>query len=140
MRSASLFIAVILLASCGTKKEPIDLDMLNGYWVIEEVTFPDNSVKTYDISTTIDFFTFKDGKGFRKKVKPSLDGTFTTSDDAIPFIIAEEEGGVYLQYNNDMEKWGEEVEKLQANILSLRNADGILYTYSRYEPIVITDE
>jgi hypothetical protein len=140
MRSAWPFLCVILLVGCGSKKEPFDLEMLNGYWVIEKVSFPDNSFKTYDISTTIDFFSYEDGKGFRKKVKPSLDGIYTTSDDAIPFVKVEEEGAVYLQYTNDSESWEEEVQILQANIFSVRNAEGIQYTYSRYEPIAITDE
>ncbi|MDH3796380.1 MAG: hypothetical protein OER83_05865, partial [Flavobacteriaceae bacterium] len=60
MRTVWLFLGVIFLVGCGSKKEPIDLDMLNGYWEIEKVSFPDSSVKTYDISTTIDFFTFGD--------------------------------------------------------------------------------
>ncbi|MDH3697900.1 MAG: hypothetical protein OEQ81_04495 [Flavobacteriaceae bacterium] len=140
MRTVWLFLGVIFLVGCGSKKEPIDLDMLNGYWEIEKVSFPDSSVKTYDISTTIDFFTFGDGKGFRKKVKPTLDGIYTTSNDAIPFIKVEEEGGVYLRYSNESESWEEEVQLLQANLLRLRNAEGIQYTYSRYEPIAITDE
>jgi len=140
MRKSLLLLVVLLLFNCGPKNVPLEMDSLNGYWEIEEVSFPDKSVKTYDISTTIDFFTYKDGKGFRKKVQPRLDGTYTTSDDAIPFIKVEVEGTVYLRYTNEQESWEEEVQLLQANMLRLRNAAGIQYTYSRYEPIAITDE
>lgn len=136
----SLLLGVLLLFNCGPKNAALEMDSLNGYWEIEEVFFPDKSIKTYDISTTIDFFTYKDGKGFRKKVQPSLDGTYTTSDDAIPFIKVEVEGTVYLRYTNGQESWEEEVQLVQANMLRLRNAAGIQYTYSRYEPIAITDE
>jgi len=140
MRNSLLFLGVLLLFNCRPKNAALEMHSLNGYWEIEKVSFPDKSVKTYDISTAIDFFTYKDGGGFRKKVQPSLDGTYTTSDDAIPFLKVEIEGAVYLRYTNEQESWEEEVQLLQANILRLRNAEGIQYTYSRYEPIAITDE
>ncbi len=140
MRFVLLLIGVLVMFNCGPNPAPLDMNSLSGYWVIEEVSFPDRSVKTYDISTTIDYFTYQNGKGFRKKVQPSLDGTYTTSDDAIPFVKLEREGAVYLRYTNEQESWEEEVRALQANTLSLRNEEGIQYTYSRYEPIAITYE
>ncbi|NND16724.1 MAG: hypothetical protein HKN89_10430 [Eudoraea sp.] len=137
---ALLLIVFLSLVGCAPKAELEDLETLNGYWVIEKVTFPDNSVKTYDISTTIDYISYKEGKGYRKKVKPSLDGIYTTSDDAIPFASVETEGAVYLRYTNDSESWEEEVLMLQAKKFSVRNEDGIQYMYSRYEPLEILNE
>jgi len=112
-----------------------DLHYLNGYWEIKEVKFPDGNVKNYTINKTIDFIKTDSLKGFRKKVNPTLSGSFATNDDAELFTIIVTHEGVLLSYKNKMTEWTEELLKVSQEQFSARNSEGITYTYQRFEPI-----
>jgi len=139
----SICIAItFLLFGCSDKIRKENLDVLNGYWEIEKVVFPDGSTKEYAVNTSIDFISLEDKKGYRKKMQPKFNGTYDTSNDADLFILLEREGIYFINYevndNTGLETHRlEELVSLSENKFSVRNADGITYDYKRFEPINI---
>ena len=81
LRVLLLLFSYVMLFSCKTDPK-VMLPHINGYWEIKEVTLQDGSKKEYTFSNTIDYLEISDSlKGFRKKLKPNLLGTYETSKD-----------------------------------------------------------
>ena len=137
MRVLTSILICFLLTSCGESVSPSDLPLLEGYWEIEEVIFPDGNSKTYSINTTIDYFEYKNKKGFRKKVQPRLNGTYVTSDDAASFKIVEKNDKFILIYKNELSQWEEEIRSISNEKLVLASTEGVVYNYKRFEAIDI---
>ena len=87
MKPLATVFVILLLFGCSSKVDQASLPLLNGYWEIEKVVFPDGSTKSYEVNASIDFIEIDGQKGFRKKMQPQFDGTFTTSDDAEQFTV-----------------------------------------------------
>ncbi|HMB64519.1 MAG TPA: hypothetical protein VKN36_15670 [Eudoraea sp.] len=119
---------------CAEKVNRTDLDHLNGYWEIERVAFPDGSHREYGINTSVDFMFWDGEKGYRKKVQPNLNGTYSTSDDAAFFKIAENRGVFMIRYNNGMSEWEEQIEFISNSELIVVNEENIRYHYKRFQP------
>ena len=136
MNRLLLFLCFGFLVSCTSVTED-KLHLLNGYWEIEKVTFPNGGEKEYKISTTIDFIQLKGLKGFRKKMNPRFDGNYETSDDAEPFEVLISEETYILSYENELSTWQETLTALTEDNFSIQNEDGIQYHYKRFEPISI---
>lgn len=134
------FLFFLLFLACARPVKIEDTRHLNGYWKINKVTFPDNSTRDYELSSTLDYIEIEEGKGFRKKVQPSLDGTFDTSDDAIPFQVIDRHEDIYLVYSNSSGSWQELLLHVAQDAFAVRNEEGIIYEYARYKPITLQDE
>lgn len=132
-----ILFSTVLLFGCTTVSEE-KLNLLNGYWEIERVEFPNGGEKEYKTNTDIDYIELEGLKGFRKKMKPRFDGTYETSDDAEPFNIAIEDKTYTLRYKNNLSEWQETLTALSKDNFTVKNMDGILYHYKRFEPINIT--
>ncbi len=130
---------LLLFFGCASKVTETDLKNLNGYWEIKEVTFPNGERKAFKASTNIDYIEIKGLKGFRKKMQPKFDGSFTTSNDANFFSIAKTEVGFEFRYKNEMSEWKEQVLELSQHSFSVINEAGSTYTYQRFQPITIND-
>ena len=136
MNRLLLFLCFGFLVSCTSVNED-KLHLLNGYWEIEKVTFPNGGEKEYKMSTTIDFIQLEGLKGFRKKMNPRFDGNYETSDDAEPFEVLISEETYILSYENELSTWQETLTALTEDNFSIQNEDGIQYHYKRFEPISI---
>lgn len=142
MKKILLIVIYFFLFGCTKVVSEENLDLLNGYWEIEKVVFPDGQSKDYNVSTSIDYILLEDKKGYRKKVQPKFNGTFDTSNDADLFIILEQEGIFSINYNTEnnnglVTQRSEQVVSVSENSFSVRNTDGITYSYKRFEPINI---
>lgn len=137
MKNISIILCILFNLGCTQKVALNDLQLLNGYWEITRVTFPDGNHKEYTVNTSIDYISLKDNQGFRKKVQPKLDGTFDTSDDAISFSIMKTEKGLAFSYTNELSEWKEELLELSQTHFSIKNEAGLIYEYQRFEPINI---
>jgi len=138
MRAFPKFLAFLLLLGCSNKMvDQAELHFLNGYWEIQQVEFPDGSTKEYTLNPTIDFISLENGEGFRKKMRPSLGGTYTTSQDTEYFHLDNKLGEFLIQYKKGPGSWEETLVSLDSLSFSVRNGEGILYTYKRFEPINI---
>ncbi|MGO4920454.1 lipocalin family protein [Maribacter spongiicola] len=133
-----LILSFLILASCSSKVDKNQLHLLNGYWEIKEVTFKDGAKKEYSINSTVDYIQLDSLTGFRKKVDPKFNGTFETSNDAEPFHIRISHDSIFMSYNNNSNTWEEVLTKLSEQSFSVKNKDGLIYQYNRFEPINIT--
>lgn len=128
---------LILLAGCTSGVDPEKLPLLNGYWEIEKVVFPDGSSKSYTVNTAVDFVQFEGREGYRKKVQPEIGGTYRTSDDAENFSVIEKSGQLIIQYINADITWEETLVSLSEDRFVVLNDAGISYHYKRYESLNI---
>lgn len=136
-RSVVFGIGMLLLGiSCSGVSEA-DLQHLEGYWEIREVVFPDGNNKEFPASPMVDYFSLDGRSGYRKKLQPRMDGTFETSDDALPLEILESDGVWLLRYTGEEGTWEETLVDLGPGNLSLRDPAGVTYRYEKYEPINI---
>lgn len=131
---------IFLVVGCASNVSPENLTLLNGYWEIEKVTFANGNTKNFPINTTIDFIQLKEMKGFRKKMTPKFDGSFTTSNDAEFFTIKNTQDYYEFYYKNKMSEWKEKINSISKNNFSVTNSDTITYTYKRFQPIHIEEE
>lgn len=127
-----------LLLGCGKNINPSDISLLNGYWEIEKVTFADGSSKDYTVNTSVDYIEVTGLQGFKKKVQPTLNGTFNTTNDAEFFTILEKEGSFLIYYKNSLSEWQEQLVTLSEKRFSVISQDNITYTFKRYQPINVT--
>jgi len=129
----------LLLIACSGGASEADLPFLEGYWEIRRVQFPDGTEKEYVANATIEYFEWDGNSGFRKKMQPTLKGTFLTSDDALPMKVVWRDQRLFLSFNGEGQPWEEEVLKLQEDVLVTRHANGLRYEYARYEPLLIPE-
>lgn len=127
-----------LFLGCTNGISKGDLELLNGYWEINEVIFSDGKKKEYNVNTSVDYIEFKGLKGFRKKVQPKFNGTFQTSDDAEAFLISEIDGNFFINYKTELSEWSEKLVQLNSDTFSVVNEEDVRYEYKRFEPISIS--
>lgn len=137
MKQFSLLCLLAFLMSCNSVSEN-KLSLLNGYWEIDSVEFPNGGKKEYKMNSTVDYIKLEGLKGYRKKVTPRFDGNFETSDDAEPFQIEIKEASYTLVYVNDLSEWSETLIAISDDSFTIKNADDVLYQYKRFVPISIT--
>ena len=134
------FVIIILYGlffnSCGEGK---NLQYLNGYWKISSVSIQGKEVKNYPFSGTIDYFILDENNGYRKKVKPKIDGSFDITMHEIEFIIKMKKNDIHLVYGKG-KNFVELLVKLDSTKMILKNADGFIYDYKRFFPNNFLDE
>ena len=128
---------LICLCAIGCESNPTyQIDYVEGYWEIESVYKDDKLIKTFEISPGIDYFKINNGsKGFRKKLKPNLYGTFKTSKDVLNFEIEIQNNTLFLNYIDNATKFSEEVLLASTERLVLKNNRGFVYKYKTYKPL-----
>lgn len=137
MKQFSLLFLFLFLISCNSVSEN-KLTLLNGYWEIDSVEFPNGGEKEYKMNSTVDYIKLEGLTGYRKKVTPRFDGNFETSDDAEPFQIEIKEASYTLVYVNNLSQWKETLTAISDDRFTIKNADDVLYHYKRFVPISIT--
>lgn len=135
-----IWLICIVVMGCSDNVESY-LEDLNGYWEIEEVTLSDGKKKTYKFNETIDYIRINDSlKGFRKKLKPGINDTYFTSDDAESITIKIEDNNLNMYYSTPYSKWKETVLEASPDKLKVINENNNVYLYKRYVPINLTME
>ena len=137
MKLFSVTICSLLLFGCGKKIVENDLKNLNGYWEIAKVKLPNGETKEYTINPTVDYIELNTMKGFRKKLQPKFDGTYSTSDDADYFTIKKIENQFIIIYTNSVTAREEQLIALSKDFFTVKNSENISYSYKRYKPINI---
>lgn len=129
------FILLILIFSCSKNPETY-IEHLNGYWEIEEVTLANGSVKQYQFNETIDYISINDSlKGVRKKLKPGINDTYFTSNDAEAITLKIEDNQLKIYYKTAYAEWKETVLEASEKHLKVSNENNTIYLYKRYTPI-----
>lgn len=138
MKLMILFYAILALWGCTTASfSEKDLRYLNGYWEITEVVFPDGTKKQYTVNPSIDFIYLNAGKGFRKKMQPKFNGTYSTSHNVTSVTLKPTKDTFILQYKNDFSTVEETLVRLDSTTFSVVNNEGTLYSYHRFTPITL---
>lgn len=132
-----LFVLVGLWSCTTAPITEADLPYLNGYWEIAEVEFPEGITQQYPINPSVDFIYLEMGKGFRKKMQPRVNGTYSASQEVISFTIKPVAHTFILQYKNDFSSWEETLIQLDSTTFSVRNNEDVLYSYKRFNPITL---
>ena len=139
MRKAK-FISLIVLSHIIYSCNPVNnINYLNGYWEINSVTFKGKELKDYPFSNTIDYFEIKDNQGFRKKVKPRIDGNFDITMHQINFELILKEKNKIIKYGKGI-NFKEKILVLDSLNLHLENEEGYMYRYKKFIPNNYLDE
>ena len=131
-----LFLTTLFFFSC--KPHPVDyIEFINGYWEIENVYKNDKLLKEFKVSQEIDYFRINnDLSGFRKKVKPNLKGSYTTSEDKLNFKLEIKfNKRLIIVYEDNNTVFVEEITKVNKTNLSIKNDKGMVYNYKVYKPL-----
>ena len=137
MRTLCLALSLALL-SCSSNPEHL-IPYVEGYWEIKKVTLPNGFQKEYTINETIDFISVNDSlKGFRKKLKPGINNTYYTSEDAEAIQLKIEDDSLRIYYSTPFNNWKETVIKANNEYLEIINENKAVYLYNRYESIKLT--
>lgn len=131
MKKTLIAVFLMLLTACNQNVTKNDISNLNGYWEIEKVILTDGNKKNYTYNESFDYFRLVENKGFRKKVKPQLDGRFLVNDQFENFVITFENSKVYMNYKTPYASWKEEIETLTKEKLVLINATDSEYHYKK---------
>lgn len=132
----SLIIFSCIIYSCDQVN---NINYLNGYWEINSVTYRGKELKDYPFSNTIDYFEINDNQGFRKKVKPRIDGNFDITMHQINFELILKEKNKIIKYGKGI-NFKEKILILDSLNLHLENEEGYIYRYKKFIPNNYLDE
>ncbi|HKJ47621.1 MAG TPA: lipocalin family protein [Christiangramia sp.] len=141
MKKLILIFSIIAIVSCSNNDPQEQIKNLNGYWQIEKVEIEKDSVIEYQLSQLIDYIEITDSTGFRKKLKPKIDGGFIkASNDSEKITAKVEDNSLFLYYKTPFDEWKEEVLEATEDELVVLNRDDKKYYYQRYKPLLSQDE
>lgn len=132
MKKAAYFLLFVFLVACNTQGSQEKIDNLNGYWTISKAETKRGSVKDYAFSGLVDYIEIKNNKGFRKKVKPKMDGTYFITNNEEKIVVKVENDRINLYYSTEMDQWKETLISSKENEIVLENENGNKYTYKRF--------
>tara|TARA_A100000164_G_scaffold98424_1_gene85704 strand:+ start:2091 stop:2501 length:411 start_codon:yes stop_codon:yes gene_type:complete len=117
--------------SCNNQ---INLDFINGYWEIVSVSKNNELIKEYPFSNAVDFFIIDSlNNGFRKKIKPKINGSFEITLHEIPISITNNNNSYEINYYSAGNQYIETIKILDQNRLIIKNSEGIIFSYKRFE-------
>ena len=126
-----LIILFFFIISCDKQ---INLDLINGYWEIVSVSKNNEFIKEYPFSNAVDFFIIDSlNNGYRKKIKPKINGSFEITLHEIPISIKNSNNYYEIKYYSTGNQYTETISKLDQNRLVIKNSEGIIFSYKRFE-------
>lgn len=129
-----LILFFIILYGCNNHPEHY-IQHLNGYWEIQKVTLASGKVHDYKYNTSVDYFELMDSlTGYRKKLKPMLDGTFETTEDAEQFMLKIEHDSLNIYYKTPFSNWKETILSATDSELKIINAHKDVFLYKPFKP------
>lgn len=129
----------LILSSCSSSPKS-NIPFIKGYWEIKEVQKDNKLIKEYTISTIVDYFEVNDDlSGFRKKVTPTLEGSFMVTQDQAPFNLKVENDSLNIYYNQNNVVTKETIIKASKKELIIVNSQGFRYIYKPYKSLNIVD-
>ena len=130
-----LMVFGLLLISCSKNPEAY-IEHIEGYWEIEKVTLSNGFEKDYKFNENIDYISLNDSLvGFRKKMKPGINDTYFTSEDAEAIRVEIENNSLNIYYSTPYAKWKETILEATPENLRIINENKDVYLYKRYTPI-----
>lgn len=109
-----------------------DIELLKGAWEIDFVTAQEERFQPKGKSPLIDFYhLYPNGKGWKKKLSPTLLGVFETSLATSNFIVKSDNSQWILSFQDHSTTWDEQIIHLDTLKLILFHQDKY-YHYKRY--------
>ncbi len=132
-----IFILITLSGCCNNPQA--QKDNLNGYWKIQNAETPfKKQVKNYKFSENVDYISIKNDTGYRAKVLPRFDGTAVSNGVREKLSLSIEQDSLRINYKTPFASWQETVLEANGKTLKIKNQRGFIYTYTKYEPINVT--
>ena len=132
-----ILIFSLIINSCNESNQ---IQHLSGYWEINSVTLNGKEVKNFPFSNTVDYFILnQNNSGFRKKVKPRIDGNFDITMHQINFELILKEKNKIIKYGKGI-NFKEKILILDSLNLHLENEEGYIYRYKKFIPNNYLDE
>ncbi|KAA1246462.1 lipocalin family protein [Aquimarina sp. RZ0] len=128
-------IAIVSILSCSSPKPETYIDYINGYWEIEKVVTKEGKEKQYNFNQHIDFFEVTEMKGVRKKVQPTLDGKYISTNHSERVTLKIENDSLRIYYKTQLATWKETIISAKENQMILKNEAGNLYFYKSHTRI-----
>ena len=126
-----LIILFFFTLSCDNH---VNIDFINGYWEIVSVSKNNEFVKEYPFSNAVDFFIIDSlNNGYRKKIKPKINGSFEITLHEIPISIKNNNNSYEIKYFSAGNQYVETINRLDKNRLIIKNSEGIIFSYKRFE-------
>ncbi|HET8838714.1 MAG TPA: lipocalin family protein [Flavobacteriaceae bacterium] len=133
MKKCIYLLLFFVLLACSRQTPQEKIENLNGYWAISKVETKNGKTKEYPaFNSLVDYIEINDNKGFRKKVKPKIDGSFLVTDDSEKIIVKVENDNINLYYSTGLDEWKETLIASEENKIVLQNEEGIEYSYKRF--------
>jgi len=136
IRSIKMLLAAMVLTGCAEQKPKDQFPHLQGYWEITRVEINPDSVREYKFNETVDYIDLDGTRGTKTKVRPQLDGTYQVTGVTEDIEMVMEGKELYLKYTTPYDTFTERVIHAEENDLKLENAEGMIYFYKRYEPLL----
>lgn len=127
-----LLISIVLLLSCNRITTEEKIENLGGYWEIQKAEPANGTTKEFRYSELVDYIEINDGEGFRKKMRPQLDGSFITSENQELLSVKVENDSINLYYTTPYTSWKETLISSEEDEIKILNPDGTVYTYKRF--------
>lgn len=133
-----IFLFALVALSCEKPNPELQKDNLAGYWEIKTVTLKNGASKDYSVNMVIDYIEVKGDSGFRTKVSPKIDGSFTTNGTAESFKLKVENDSLRMYYKTTFDTWKETVISAKDSTLVIKNEDDKIYTYRKFKQFEFT--
>lgn len=132
-----LFLLFLIIYGCNEHPERY-AEHLNGYWEIQKVILASGKVHDYTFNPYVDYFEVTDSlTGYRKKLKPLLDGTFETTDNtanAEQFTLRLEHDSLNIYYKTPYANWKETILSATDSELKIINTNNDVFLYKPFKP------
>lgn len=134
-----IVVAAFTFSSCTSNPED-KIAFIKGYWEIKEVKKDNKLIKEFNINLSVDYFEVNnDLSGFRKKVTPTLNGTFNINQDEASFTLRIENDSLNIYYSHNDVITKETIIKATKEELVIVNSQGFRYIYKPYKSINIEE-
>lgn len=140
MRKVLLLLIFTLTAiACNRMSTEEKIANMEGYWEIKTVEPEEGNPTEYRFNEMVDYIKIEREAGYRKKVRPQLDGGYITSEGVEIFTVKVENDSINLYYETPYDSWKETLISSGSEEIKMMTADGTVYTYKRFIPISIED-
>lgn len=124
----NLFRIGICLFLLGCSTSPVtEIKYLSGYWEIDFIRQKGEEFKPKASAPLYDHYQMKYPEGILNKVAPRVDGSFTSSEDAVPFQIEKLDKNYYIRFKSRWDEWSRKIIFLDSQKLILENNDRVFY-------------
>lgn len=139
MRSTNIYVCYICLLffiGCTNLKTP-ELLHLEGYWEIKAVHAHGEVFQPRGAAPVVDFYHLEaDSIGFKKKMTPTFNGLYQSSEDQIAFSVKKEGKRLFLHFDSALTPWKEEILSIDLEEMILFHNDKE-YHYKRHQKITL---